>query len=425
MKHTGVRRFGQTVGVMLSISLAAACGRQPVQLQGPPPVAVQLQLLQPGSFQDSSEFVGSLEAQDRVELRPEAEGRITQVFVASGDSVEQGQPILQLNSAQAQAPVDVAEAGRAAARSATDAAQARLDAAQSDLSRLEADVQLADIEYRRTASLVEDGALSRQDLDTAQNRIDVANAQLAQAIDNVRSAQAELSRAEFNLQQASSQVDVDQESLNFKAVSAPITGFLGDIDVKIGDYVSTGQLLTTVTQNDFLYLQIRVPTTRIDQLGIGLTVELIDPNAGNRLTPGSISFISPEVDSGAQSILVKARFPNEDERLREGQYVRARIIWSTSTALLVPTVAVTRVGNQSFVYVAGETADENGQTLQVVTQRPVQLGGVQGDSYQVLDGLESGEQVAVTNILKLQDGVPIQSESQSSETLADDDAPDS
>jgi len=409
------------LGLTLSLSIAAAtaCSRAQQQAGPPPAVPVTLEILEPGTFENTSEFVGSLQAEQRVELRPEANGRITQIFVQPGDAVRAGQPVMQLKPDQAQARVAGAQAGAEAARYGRDAAQAQLEAAQAQLLQAEADVQLAEVEFRRTKSLVEDGALSAQDLDRSQNQLEVTRASQRRAEDNVRAAQSQLQQAASNLNQAQAQVQVDQESLGFTQVTAPIAGFMGDILFKVGDYISTGQPVTTITENRELFLRIQVPTTRSTQLRTGLPVELVDPNTGEPLATGSLDFVSPDVDASAQSILVRARFPNEAGTLREGQFVRARIIWNTTSALLVPTIAISRVGGQSFVFVAEEKVTDDGQTLQVASQRPVQLGAIQENRYRVLDGLEEGERIAVTNILKLQDGVPIKPETEDAAAASD------
>ena len=77
------------------------------------------------------------------------------------------------------------------------------------------------------------------------------------------------------------------------------------------------------------------------------------------------------------------------------------------------------MGGQSFVFVAEEKVTDDGQTLQVASQRPVQLGAIQENRYRVLDGLEEGERIAVTNILKLQDGVPIKPETEDAAAASD------
>lgn len=405
------------MGFTVTAALAVACAPQPAQMPGAQAVPVRLQQIQPGSFQDSSEFVGTLEAQRRVDLKPEIDGRITQIFAAPGDPVTVGQPIMQLNPDQVQAQLSGAQAGVSAALATRDAAGARLDAAQAERSQVASDVKLAEAEFERTQSLVEKGALSTQELDQVRNQLEVATARQQQVEKNISAAQSQLEQATANLSQAQAQVNVNREDVGFKQLKAPIAGIMGDLSVKVGDFVERGDNLTSITQNDFLFLRIQVPTSRSNQLKIGLPVELIDPNTNFRIEAGSISFIAPEVNANSQTILVKARFPNDGDKLREGQFVRARVVWTTTSELLVPTVAVTRIGAQSFVFVADEAPLEDGQIAQVVVQRPVQLGDIQGDSYRIVDGLESGESIAVTNILKLQDGVPIQADEQSSNPL--------
>ena len=135
-------------------------------------------------------------------------------------------------------------------------------------------------------------------------------------------------------------------------------------------------------------------------------MELVDPNTKKRLSTGSINFISPEVDTGTQAMLVKARFPNQNGSLREGQFVRARVIWQERPGVLLPTIAVSQSGAQSFVYVA-----QNSGSKQTVRQQPVKLGAIQGQTYQVLEGVQVGDRIAVTQILNLRNGTAIQPES--------------
>ncbi len=412
-----LRRSGRALGAALALSLAvAACSQSqpPGAMDGPQAVQVQVQVLQPGTFEENSDFVGSLEAEQRIELKPEVDGRVTQVLASSGSAVARGQPVVQLSTDQVQSEVAVNQSSAQAAGFGRNAAQAQVDAAQAGLARAQADVELATVEFGRTKRLVEAGALSRQELDNAQNQLNVAQAAQRQASDNVRAAQAQLQQALSTFEQAQAQVDVSQANLGFRQVVAPVAGFLGDVSLKVGDYVQAGDSLATITQNSELFLRIQVPTTRASQLRTGIPVELLSPDTGEPLATGSVSFISPEVDGEGQSILVKARFPNEAGNLRDGQFVRARLIWSTTATLLVPTVAVTRIAGQSFVFVATDQPQEGGQTLRVATQRPVQLGPIQGGNYQVIDGLEAGDEVIVTNILQLQDGRPIDPEVQAS-----------
>ncbi|MEH2457428.1 efflux RND transporter periplasmic adaptor subunit [Nostoc sp.] len=265
--------------------------------------------------------------------------------------------------------------------------------------------------------LVTEGAQARQELDIAQNNLNGAIATLAAAKKQVNAGQASVNQALSNVQQAQAQVASNQVNLKAKQVVAPLDGMIGDFSVKVGDYVNTGGTLTTITKNDALDMRISVPSNNAGQLQRGLPVELLDANTGKRLTTGSINFISPQVSTSAQSILVKARFTNSNGKLRDGQYVRARIIWNQQPGILIPTQVVTRIGGQSFVFVVEEDKSKE-KPLFVVHQKPVKLGEVQSDAYgglrlryPILEGIKPGDRLAVSNILKLRDQTPIQPQS--------------
>jgi multidrug efflux pump subunit AcrA (membrane-fusion protein) len=111
------------------------------------------------------------------------------------------------------------------------------------------------------------------------------------------------------------------------------------------------RVLTTVDENKDLEAYIYVPTERAGQVRLGLDVELMD-NSGKLLEKTKIDFLSPQVDSTLQGILVKAPVHASPEVLRNAQMIKARVIWSTTPMAVVPVLAVTRQGGQSFVFVA-------------------------------------------------------------------------
>jgi RND family efflux transporter MFP subunit len=374
-----------------------------------PPTPVKVQTIESTQLQSSSEFVGTLEAQERVSLQPQIQGRIERILVSSGDRVSAGTPIVSLSLDQTQANVVSALALVNSNEAAVATAQAQLEARQADLAKAAADVDLQQTQYDRTQSLVSAGAQARQQLDIAQNNLTSALATLTAAEKQVNAAQAGVNQALSNVEQAQAQVASTQINLNQKQVVAPMDGVVGDFSVKAGDYVNVGQTLTSLIKNDVLDMRIAVPAINGTQLRPGLRVELIDANTGQQLTRGSLDFISPQVDVNAQSILVKARFSNANGRLRDGQYVRARIIWNQQAGMLIPVQAVNRMGGQNFVYVVEENSSQ--QPPQFVVQlKPVKLGEVQNDQYPILEGVKEGDRIAVSNILKLRDGVPIQPE---------------
>ncbi len=229
---------------------------------------------------------------------------------------------------------------------------------------------------------------------------------MRQARDQVKAAGAAVEQADANIGKAQADAAAAKVSLNFKQVIAPIAGSVGDITLKSGDYVTSGQLLTTINQNEAFDLQIPIPISRSNALRTGLAVQLLDPNSGQPISSGRIYFVASKADPTAQSILARARFSNNGGSLRDAQYVKARVIWNTKPGVLVPTTAVTTIGGQNFVFTAEDKTD-NGKTQTIAHQIPVTLGAIQGQDYQVVKGLKPGDRVIVSGILRLREGSPV------------------
>ncbi len=300
--------------------------------------------------------------------------------------------------------MDVARGSRDNALKALDVAKAQLDTARATLD-------LDNTNVERAQRLVDAGALGQIRLDEALNKQEASQNNVVAFQEQVAAAEVQVQQAEASIRQAEAQAEASLVSVEFKDVVTPISGVMDDLPVKLGDYVSVGQPVAKVTQLDSMLLNIQVPSNRAAQLRTGLAVELLDPNSKQQLATGSLTFVAPTVDSQAQTILTKAQFRNPDGQLRDGQYVEARIIWETQPGVLVPTTAITRVGGKEFIYVVDDEPNEDGQT--VVRLTPVELGDLQDDSYQVVSGVAAGDRIAVSNILKLRDGVAVQADSAS------------
>ena len=433
MKHSNAT---QALGVSLLLLILSSCGKQPEQAQAPPPVAVEVKDLDKNTVQSSSEFVGNLEAKQRVALAPRVDGRVLEIAVQEGDTVEQGDLIVQLqlnreqgevDAAQSevgikQADVNNAEAELRAVEAEVAEAEAAVEQSKADLKEQEAELELAQTNQKRARMLVKQGAESQQFLDNSTRDLNAAKAQtealkaalnssqkaLNASKERVASARSAIAGQQAALKQAQTRVGIATENLDFNRITAPISGVVGNIEPKIGDYVEAGELVTSITQDNALELNVGVPLEQASKLKIGLPVEIIDQK-GEAIAEGDISFISPRADRSSQAVLVKAAF-NNNGKLRDDSFARARIIWSEDSGLLIPTEAVSRIASETFVFVAEEQEQENGQKALVAKQRPVELGAIQGQSYQVISGLNPGEKLITSGILNLADGTPINSE---------------
>ncbi|WP_392479703.1 efflux RND transporter periplasmic adaptor subunit [Nostoc sp. C110] len=450
----------------------------------PMAIPVKLATVQPETVQESSEFIGSLEAPRSVIIKPQVEGRVTNIFIQEGNRVQQGQVIISLESdsvqaqllqakaalAQAQARLAELKAGTrqeevAQARAQLTQAQARLRDAQSgsqpqEIAQAEAqiqsaksDVELAQSRAKRYAQLRKEGAVSEDTLEgyvkeqqSAEAALVVAQKRLAQlrqsrtssinelagALEqqkqNLRqlengSRPEEIAQARSQVTQAAAQVQAAQVQLQYTKVLAPFTGTVGDIPTKVGDYVEKADQLTTLTRNDSLELNISVPLEEAKKLRLGLPVQMLNAQ-GQPAARGKISFISPDASSDSQTILVKANFGNSRSQLVNRQSVQTKVIWNERPGILIPVTAVSRLGGETFVFVAEAPTEKNaeasaekkaeapaekkaGAPSLVAQQKPVKLGVIEGNNYQVIEGLKAGDKIVVSGILNLTNGAPI------------------
>lgn len=411
MNTSTQQKFWGTIVLIATLTTGCSRPNPEAQATSPPPIPVKLATLTAATLEESSEFVGNLEATEKVIIKPEIQGRIKEIRVNSGDRIKQGEVIMVLEPDQTQSELANAEAGVKVAMANRDAAMEKVKVAQSQQASAQAEVDLAQVNFQRAKFLLKSGAIGQFDYDRAETDLETKKNRLNESQNSIKAAEAAIRQAEADIQQAQSKVETAAVSVGFKQIVSPLSGVVGDLPVKPGDYASTGEAIATITRNDYLDLRLSVPSQRSRQLKQGMMVQLLDPATQKTLSKGTINFISPTVDSSLQTILIKARFPNSGVNLRDGQQVEAKIVWNSEPGILIPTTAISRIGSKSFVFVKEEQQSTDGQTKQVVRQRPIQLGNIQEADYQVLEGLEIGDSIAVSNILKLRDGAAIKSES--------------
>jgi RND family efflux transporter MFP subunit len=324
-----------------------------------PPAGVGVETMANKPVVLSSEFIAVIRSRRSSEVRPQVEGIITDIMVKSGDKVDAGKPLLQIDASRQRATVDSDEASRAAQ---------------------EASVAYAQQQYERAKQLLQVGAISQQDYDQAE-----ATLRTAKASQDALKARVQESRVQ----------------LQYYRVTAPTAGVVGDIPVRVGDRVKTDTVLTTIDQNAGLEVYIQVPIERSPDVKMGLPVHLVDAQ-GNVLARTAIDFVSPQVDDATQSILVKAPVPS-GAGFRTSQFVRAQVIWRSEPGLTIPAVAVTRINGQYFGFVV----EPQGQGF-VARQRSLKLGPLIGNDYVVEGGLNVGDRLIVSGVQKVGDGAPVQ-----------------
>ncbi|HEX3438042.1 MAG TPA: efflux RND transporter periplasmic adaptor subunit [Pseudacidobacterium sp.] len=343
-------------------SLLTACSKPAQQAgagaQGSQAMPVKTVLVQPQPVPRSDEYVTTIKSRRSATISPQVSGNLISISVRSGDHVAVGQLLMVLDPLQQEATV----------QSLKSTEQQKL-----------AVYQYNQIEVERQRKLYAGGVTSRDALDQAE-----------QSFKN--------SKADYESAVASRQAA--EKQLGYYRIRAPYDGVVGDVPVHVGDYASPTTVLTTVDENRDLEAYIYIPSERAREVHMGLPVDIVD-NDGNKIERTTINFISPQVDNGLQGILAKA--PVHSPLLRTQQLVKAKVIWSTAPVPTVPVLAVTRLGGQTFVYVA---QGDNGKF--VAKQRAVTLGDTIGNDYAVESGLNTGDKVIVSGTQFLVDGAPVQ-----------------
>ena len=303
-------------------------------------------------------YVATIKSRRSATMQPQVDGNITKILVVSGQMVKAGQLLMQIDPLKQLATVQ---------------SQQGLEAQQKAVYQF----NQADVERQR--KLFEAGIISRQVYEQA-----------LQSFQNSKGA----------FESSAASTGTQRQQLAYYQIRAPFAGIIGDIPVHQGDYVSPTTVLTTLDENQQLEAYIYLPTERAGQVHTGLPVDLID-TSGEVLAHSTVSFVSPQVENGLQSILAKAEIPAAS-KLRNQQIVNARVTWSTAPAPTVPVLAVSRIGGQAFVFIAQPKA--NGF---VAHQVAVTLGETVGNNYPVLAGLNQSDRVILSGLQFLQEGVPV------------------
>lgn len=360
MKFSALRQPSLSVTAIAAILLMLS-GCKSAPPTAPPPQAMPVQVLAVADspVPTTDTYVATIKSRRSATMQPQVDGNLTRIFVKSGDAVKAGQALMQINPLKQVATVQ---------------------AQQGTEQQQRATYQYNQADVARQKALYDAGVISKQAYDVA-----------VQSFQNSRGA----------LESASALTNTQKQQLAYYQIRAPFAGIVGDIPVRLGDYVSQTTQLTTVDENKDLEAYIYLPTERAAQVHTGLAVDLLD-TTGHVLAQSTIDFVSPQVDNGLQSVLAKASVP-ASTKLRNGQIVNARVTFSTKPTPTVPVLAVTRIGGQAFVYIAA--ARGNGFAAHQVA---VNLGEPIGNIYPVLAGLKQGDRVILSGIQFLQEGVPVQ-----------------
>jgi membrane fusion protein (multidrug efflux system) len=288
--------------------------------------------------------VGTLRSNESVVIRPEVAGRLVEIDFVEGQPASEGQVLFRLDDTVNRA----------------------------EIASIEAALVLSRANLERATDLVKRGSGTRAAYDSAlaEERANEARLQLAQA------------------------------QLAKLTIAAPFSGVLGLRNVSIGDFADKGAAMVNLEQIDLLKVDFRIAENFLAAVAPGQSVEVqVDAFPGERFK-GEVYAIDPLVDESGRSILLRARLPNPDGRLRPGLFARVELVLHEKPqALQVPEAALIPQGADQFVYriVDGKAA---------LTR--VETGLRRNGMVEITAGLGPEDQVVVAGQLKLRDGAPVQ-----------------
>ncbi|MCW5313931.1 efflux RND transporter periplasmic adaptor subunit [Nostoc sp. KVJ3] len=373
----------------------------------PQGVRVKISTVQSGIIEESSDFIASLKSQHSIILQPRIQGQVTQIFVKSGDPVAEGAAIIQVDRT-AQAAIALNNAPPQAFLLQLENARATLKSLEAQRASYVANVQLYQQTYEKYSVLADQGAVSRQSRNQFADRLANAKTNLDAIDSRIQAQRANILQAEKSLQQAN--INTQPQQIQSDKITAPFSGTVGNIAVKVGDLVNTSTQLVNFTQNRPLEVNISVPLQQGPQLRKGMPVEVMNTQ-GQKLGRSRVFFIAPNASNDTQGVLIKALFDNSNGELHADQLVRARVFWNQRPGILIPTTAMTRIGGDTFVYVVETEKSPQGISQEVARQRRVKLGEIKDNNYQVIEGLQPEDKVIISGLLNLRDGVAIVPES--------------
>jgi membrane fusion protein (multidrug efflux system) len=354
-----------TVLAALAAATSIGCsasgeGRSPREATGKPPVAVEVAAVAGGELGRAIDVVGSLKPKHEATIKSEYTGIVREVLVSEWVPVTRGQPLVRLDSREA-------EAG--------------LEAARAALMQAEAAETRAVREEERSARLKAGGLATQQQLDDARSAREAAAAATA-------AARARLSAAETYAEK--------------QLIRSPLDGVVAFRGVNVGDRVESmgsGEPMFRIVDNRVFDLTVAVPSVDMGLLRVGQTLTFTTDAYPGRTFRGTVAFINPAVDEASRSVKVVAEVPNPSGELRGGMFVEGEILAGTRAQIpLVPRAALlvwdVGTGRGEVFVVEGDKA----------VRRAVRTGAMAGDNAEVKEGLAVGDRVVVRGAFNLRDG---------------------
>jgi membrane fusion protein, multidrug efflux system len=319
----------------------------------PPPEAVTSIVAREQIWPASMNLIGTMEAVHGVMVSADLPGTVDQINFESGQSVAQGDVLVELDTRQERA----------------------------QLAALEAQRDLASANYARMKQLVDDGVISRMDYDAAA-------AQQKQTTANVAEVRATIER---------------------KTIHAPFSGVLGIRKVNLGQYLAAGDAVVELQSLNPIYVDFGVPQQISAQVHVGGSLRVTSQDLAGAAFNGRVTAFDSVVDQTTRNVQVQATMPNPEGKLKPGMFVQVELSFGASRKVIpLPASAINYAPYGDSVFVITDLKDPKGQTYRGVRQQFVKVEGSRGDQVAVVSGLHPGDEVVSSGVFKLRNGAAVQ-----------------
>ncbi len=337
---------------------------------------------------------GSLVADEQAEVSAEAAGRVVAVSVERGSQVAQGAVLVRISATETSAQLQEAEANAAQieARLGLSADQAFDPHRVPDVMNAKASLDLAEAEFGRIKSLLDQKVVSQSEYDQRRAQVDVARQQF-------QMAQNVAEQSYRSLQAARARIDLARKAQADTTIRAPFSGLVAERLVSVGDYVTRGAHVATVVRVDPMRVELTVPEQAVSLINSGQAVQISVDAYPGEMFPARVRFVSPSLRTDQRALTVEAVAANKDGRLKPGLFATALIQQPVSApALLVPATAVETVAGTSRAY-----AVKNDK----IEERIVTVGERIGPQVEITSGVTKDDTVAVVPKGHLSDGLEV------------------
>lgn len=310
-----------------------------------------------GDITEITNMTAVVEAKDRVSVIPKLGGRVERVAVSVGDRVVKGQILIQLEQKELLVQLKQAEAGLALAQAGKGSVMARLDDARANLERME--------------KLYTEGAISKQQLEQARLQYQLSDPETVNA----------------QIKQAQAGVDMIRTQLENTVISAPITGVVTAVNVSTGEMAGPSMPVAVIMNLDEVEISVGVVEQYINNVKVGDKVDVRISAVRDEPFTGTIKTVAPAADQMTKTFPVTIILQNENHEIKAGMFAEVALATRTKQGVVVvPMVAVIDQGSRQAIFVV-----ENNEAV----SRKVELGINDGQSVEVISGIEVGDAVII------------------------------